>query len=263
MGCIRINKKLNYFPSSFSLQPSIPDSCIVMLRTRKKSQFKEDSEHLRTRDENDIQRVLDENRLEFDRKTTNNLVCYELMTTRFTNETFEQYQRYKNNHQIEGSLYNVAYYLRFNTVKLNVPMIVLEMNNTQNKLMGMGLILNQFQDMNKHDIYTDTNYNRYTYQSKYHISFMEHSHDWKYVEDTKQVKKVIGALETICFFGKTHIKRGTSFTRVPTKLMSKYEYYIVKKSLHEWFKMKYIDACDDENNIISKISWCHDDGFII
>ena len=234
-----------------------------MLRTKKRLQFKEESEHLFTRSKKDIQSVIDENRNEFDRKTTHNLICYELMTTRFTDETFEQYQRYRNNHQIDGSLYNVAYYLRFNTIKLNVPMIVLEMNNTQNKLMGMGLVLNQFQDMNKHDIYTDTNYNRYTYQSNYYISFKEDSPDWKYVPDLKIVRKVICALETVCFFGKTHIKRGTAFTRVPTKLVSKYEYYTIKKSLYEWFRIKYIDTCDDENNIIGKISWCHDDGFII
>ena len=242
---------------------SISYSCMVMLRTKKKTQFKEESEHLCTRNKNDIKTVIDENRTEFDRKTINNLVSYELMTTRFTDETFQQYQRYKNNHQIDGSLYNVAYYLRFNTVKLNVPMIILEMNNTQNKLMGMGLVLNQFQDMNKHDIYTDINYNRYTYQSKYYISFAEYSPDWKYVPDLKTVRKVIFALETVCFFGKTHIKRGAAFTRVPTKLLSKYEYYIVKKILYEWFKIKYVDMCDDENNIIGKISWCHDSGFII
>ena len=149
-----------------------------MLRKKKTVQFKEETELIHLHKDIDRQNIIDENRSEFDRRTMNNLVSYELMTTRFTDETYEQYQRYLANNQIKGALYNVAYYLRFSTVKLNTPMIVLEMNNTQNKLMGMGLVLNQFQDMNKHDIYTDVNYNRYTYQGDYRISFVNDSNDW-------------------------------------------------------------------------------------
>ena len=237
-----------------------------MLRKKKTVQFKEETEFIHLHKDIDRQNIIDENRSEFDRRTMNNLVSYELMTTRFTDETYEQYQRYLANNQIKGALYNVAYYLRFSTVKLNTPMIVLEMNNTQNKLMGMGLVLNQFQDMNKHDIYTDVNYNRYTYQGDYRISFDNDSNDWSYLNNKQSItnmKKIINALELVCFFGKTHIKRGTAFTRVPTKLLSKYEYYIVKKMLFEWFKFKYISTSKNEHNLIMNISWCYDDGFVI
>ena len=98
---------------------------------------------------------------------------YRLLTTRFTNETYEELQRFKENNDLIGkSIFNIPIKLRFTNVSYEYPMIVLEMNNSENELMGMGFIINKTYGMNNsYDIHKNSNYNRYTYKSRFYISF--------------------------------------------------------------------------------------------
>ena len=60
---------------------------------------------------------------------------YRLLTTRFTNETYEELERFKENNNLIGkSLFNIPIKLRFTNVSYEYPMIVLEMNNSENDL---------------------------------------------------------------------------------------------------------------------------------
>ena len=102
-----------------------------------------------------------------------------IVTTRFTNESYEELQRFKENNNLIGtSLFNIPIKLRFTNVSYEYPMIVLEMNNSENKLMGMGFIINKTYGMNNsYNIYTNKNYNRYTYKSRFYISFNKRSNE--------------------------------------------------------------------------------------
>ena len=84
---------------------------------------------------------------------------YRLLTTRFTTETYNDLQRYKENNNITGkSLFNIPIQLRFQNVSCDYPLIILEMNNSENRIMGMGFVLNRPVGMyNRYDVYKDKN----------------------------------------------------------------------------------------------------------
>ena len=85
-------------------------------------------------------------------------------------------------------------------------MFVLEMHNDKNKIQGIGLIKNKNVIGSYHKIYSDGNYNRYTYKSKFRID--RH-------ELTADEKKTIRILDILLFKGSRHLKRGQGIKVVP------------------------------------------------
>ena len=82
---------------------------------------------------------------------------------------------------------------------------VLEMNNDQNKIMGIGLTRNKRDTHQRIRIYRDNPYyNRYIYHSNQRI-------------DAKDVKhqKLLKVLESMVFKGSRHMKRGQGITCIP------------------------------------------------
>jgi hypothetical protein len=147
-----------------------------------------------------------------------------LLTTRFTDETLQINRRYRENQNVAciyGSLLKLSDQLPYE------KLFVLEMNNSQNKLVGIGVITKKFYPREK--LYTDASYNMYTYKGKYHILPEE------------LPEEMIMELEKLLFYGKSHLKRGGSVSRFPEK-WAKPEYI---KTLNEILneKMKY-----NENN---------------
>ena len=66
--------------------------------------------------------------------------AYDIYTTRFTSDTYYQNVRYKQNIEWDGSLYSTML-----TFPVNTPdklLFVLDMNNTTNKIVGIGLVRN-------------------------------------------------------------------------------------------------------------------------
>ena len=113
-------------------------------------------------------------------------------------------------------------------------LFVLEMNNTINKIMGVSIIKTILDKNQNQHIYSDERFNQYIYTSKYHVPLLRRNCDEKkYYLDDGQLKKwsysyvdnipdeFITYLETVlepkCFKGKSHLKRGESFTRFPMK----------------------------------------------
>jgi len=90
-------------------------------------------------------------------KSMTKFVC----TTRFNNITWEENRKYTKDHKVAHCIYGSPYLL-----KKNIPddsiVFVLEMNNDENKIMGVGLIRNH-PICGKHRIYKNGNYNRYAY----------------------------------------------------------------------------------------------------
>lgn len=174
---------------------------------------------------------------------------YRLITTRFTNETLYQLLRFKENHNMnDKSIYNIPIKLRYNNVTYEYPMIVLEMNNSTNKLIGMGFIINKSETNNpNYRIYSDNNYNRYTYKSRFYINFSKDSKDYlDFIKNNNHNKNIIKKLENICFCGKGHLKRGSSFMAVPNKHVTSN----IHNSLMELFLKKYESNKKDYNLLI-------------
>jgi phage gp16-like protein len=88
-------------------------------------------------------------------------------------------------------------------------MFVLEMNNSINKIEGIGLVRN-VAVAGKHRIYEDDNYNRYAYLGKTRISRDNM---------TKEEDALIRMLESHCFKGATHQKRGQGINFFPPNVL--------------------------------------------
>ena len=85
------------------------------------------------------------------------------------------------------------------------------MNNSTNHIEGVGVIRNYANIDQPPWIYANNNYNRYIYQGDYR---MDREAIARYDPD------LVETIETICFKGKTHLKRGSGLTLVPKKLLT-------------------------------------------
>tara|TARA_Y100000389_G_scaffold170045_1_gene176786 strand:+ start:6496 stop:6969 length:474 start_codon:yes stop_codon:yes gene_type:complete len=128
-----------------------------------------------------------------------------IATTRFNTKTWDENERWREKHKWKGCIYGTPTKTKDELMPMGL-MVILEMYNDENKIMGLGLVRNAV-IINKHyKIYSEGNYNRYTYMSKYRI-------DRKSM--TEEEKKVINKIEILLFTGSHHLKRGQGITAVP------------------------------------------------
>ena len=111
---------------------------------------------------------------------------------------------------------------------LDSNVFVIEMNNSKNKIEGIGLIRNKTHIDKYYKIYHEGNYNRYIYRGKYYLN-----RDKLLFLDEELVK----IFDYILFKEKTHLKRGSGFTSIPEKLLnhSICENINIKRRLRELF----------------------------
>ena len=134
-----------------------------------------------------------------------------LATSRFTNDTWSE------NRKFCESFKNKTAYCCPIPISVKIPpdvlIGVLEMNNDTNRIIGIGLIPNKTYP--KTWIYEHGNYNRNTYIGKRRI---ERS------EMTESEEKIMELLDSYCFKGNGHLKRGQGITSFPIKyLFDSYE----------------------------------------
>jgi hypothetical protein len=131
-----------------------------------------------------------------------------LLSTRFNDETWDQnkeYRKKKNISCLYGSVQELSRKITYNSV-----VFVVEMNNSKNRIEGIGLIRNRPVYDKYYKVYTNGNYNRYIYISNYHIdreTLLIHN------------KNIVDALDYVLFKEKTHMKRGDGHTTIPEKLL--------------------------------------------
>jgi hypothetical protein len=130
-----------------------------------------------------------------------------ILTSRFNNDTFYENTVYRNNHSNVGCIYCSPV-----TVSKKVPidniMFVLEMNNSVNKIMGIGLVKNH-PICGKYKVYNSGNYNRYVYWGKNRIDRSEM---------LEEEEKIMQALDILCFKGYHHSKRGQGLRLFPLNM---------------------------------------------
>jgi hypothetical protein len=94
---------------------------------------------------------------------------------------------------------------------LDALVFVIEMNNSLNKIEGIGLVRNKAIVNKGYKIHSERNYNRYIFNGKYRIGR----------EELERINPKINIiLDYILFKEKTHLKRGIGFTTVPEKLLN-------------------------------------------
>jgi len=119
-----------------------------------------------------------------------------IVTTRFTNETWDENrvycEKYKNQLQCA---YGVPLQTN-NDLTTDDVLFVLEMNNEENKIMGIGMVKNQALFRSSiYNIYSNQDYNRYVYLGKNRIDRNEMN------EEEENICKVF---DILCFTGKRH-----------------------------------------------------------
>lgn len=135
------------------------------------------------------------------------------MVTRFNNDTWLENSRWRETVDHTGCIYNTPVYIRDSIPQL-IKLYVIEMNNESNQVMGIGRIINRVYADKKYIIYSDRNYNRYTYQGKQRIN------------RDQILEKDLDLLEKRLFKGKNHLKRGQGVTQVPVDVSIKYLSYV-------------------------------------
>ena len=136
------------------------------------------------------------------------------------------------------------------------------MNNTINKIVGIGMIKN-FKSKNQDiQIYNDASLNNHIYTSSFHVQLIDPIRINNYSRSSLSKNKVLDIYcENIpsefvdlmedeiipnCFFGKGHIKRGGGFTRYPMK----FQQPDILKKLIKLFIV--LNPNDFNNSIIKK-----------
>lgn len=133
-----------------------------------------------------------------------------IMTTRFSNETWSENRDYINRNNSIGCIYCSPDPIR-SDIAINSVMFILEMNNSNNRIMGIGMVRNHAV-CGKYKIYSKENYNRYVYAGTIRIDRDE-------LNDEEE--EIIGIFEGLCFKGSKHMKRGQGIKAFPLEILFK------------------------------------------
>lgn len=155
-------------------------------------------------------------------------------TTRFNNETWAENVAFRAKYDYTGCIYGSPNQLSCRIDK-NAVLFVIEMNNSNNKIEGIGVIRN----INRHDkyycVYNTGNFNRYTFVGKYRIDraiLLEKNSD------------LVRKLDFALFKGKSHCKRSDSITLFPQKILRDLQDEIdIAKEIKTIF-MKKFEICE-------------------
>ena len=141
-----------------------------------------------------------------------------ILCTRFNNETYAENQRCRERTGIK------CIYAEQKSISNYLPectYFVIEMNNSTNEIMGIGVIENKLQEKMK--VYENP-YNRYVYKGDMHIPISSIN------------SQIVEELENILFYGKGHSKRGSGLSMFPRKRLKPEfirEFISVRNSLQQ------------------------------
>ena len=147
--------------------------------------------------------------------------------TRFTNETFYENVNYRKTNNIEDKyIYNCPVKIS-EVIPEECGIMLLEMNNSANKIMGLSYVKNKIVGIRKYNIYKNKNYNRYCYETSSRIDVMNMSED---------EKNIIQFFEILCFTSKKHMKRGSGISCLNNQMWKKCDKIIdIKKFIKNMF----------------------------
>lgn len=147
---------------------------------------------------------------------------FDIYTTRFTSETYEENRAYKQNKLdgFKGSLYSTTLPFPVNA-SLSKYFFVLDMNNTTNKLMGIGFVKNILAKEQNIRVHRRQGFNLNIFKSDFYISLDSLDSLDSVDKGGRSLWKTFLAkeFESYLFYGKSNMKRGGAFTRFPLKKM--------------------------------------------
>jgi len=140
-----------------------------------------------------------------------------IMTTRFNTQTINE------NREFREKINKQCVYATSEPVSQAISpgdiMMVLEMNNDTNTIVGIGLLKNKGY-FNQHHIYSDPKYNQFSYLGNNHIDR---------TCMTTEEEQIMKVFDNLCFKGSGHLKRLRGIKSFPSH------------KLHNIYKMLNID----------------------
>lgn len=133
---------------------------------------------------------------------------YAVVTSRFNNQTRDANYAYRIKKGFP-CMYCTPLELS-PKISYYTPVFVIEMNNSTNKIEGIGFIKNKPESKKYYKVHTDGNTNRFTYIGKY---FMDRS----LIDEYNPL--LANILDKILFKGYSHSKRGTGLTLLPENVI--------------------------------------------
>ena len=162
-----------------------------------------------------------------------------IASTRFNNDTYEENIAYRKKTGI-SVIYGTSIRIQ-EKYDVGTLMFVAEMNNDENQIEGIGLIRNTLVYDKKHNIYINSDYNRYLYKGDYWISR-------KTILDNDE--EIIKICDTVLFKGKSHLKRVSGISVLTKQLFTNWDYKLsVLKNKIRLLFIK-IHSLNGPNNIL-------------
>jgi hypothetical protein len=182
---------------------------------------------------------------------------FHLASTRFNNATLSENMAYREKMastsaeavvKEASAVYYGSLIKVHKKISVGAFMFVFEMNNDTNQIEGISLVRNTLVLDKKHRIYSNDDYNRYTYKGIHWIS-------------RKQIMELdSGLVETfdrILFKGKTHMKRACGITVLNEKLMTTWsmDLNVEKEKVRRIFLQKDLSDISEiqEPELISEV----------
>ena len=135
----------------------------------------------------------------------------------FNNKTYDENMGYRNNKYNKKVIYGSMLKIReiYPTESL---IFIAEMNNSENKIEGIGLIKNILVYNKKHKIHENNEYNRYIYQGKYWLSRTQ-------ILDVDF--EILNIFDDILFKGKSHLKNRIGIRIITDNLFIHWVYDLI------------------------------------
>ena len=127
--------------------------------------------------------------------------------TRFNDTTYRENREWCRKNDYTGTIYGSPMRIS-EKISPDAELYVLEMNNSTNRIMGIGYIMPGRNTIKRAKIYRDNNYNRFIYNSSRRIDL---ENDYVSI---KLIKLII-SLEKALFYGSRHCKRGQGIQLLP------------------------------------------------
>lgn len=128
--------------------------------------------------------------------------------TRFSDRTWKENKAWREKQSYPGCVYNSPATVA-GGIAIDNPIFVVEMNNSQRKILGVGLIQNRVRPK-RVKVYEDDFYNRYTYYSKFRIDRADFAGN---------DERILTVLEEIIFYGSGHLQRGRGIQKLPAEIL--------------------------------------------
>ena len=157
----------------------------------------------------------------------------ELFSIRYFDDQYRELYDWKNTNGYEKkAIYGCSIRIK-EQVNINKFIYVIEMDNTNNRILGISRIKNRVWRDKIYNIHQHRRYNRIIYRGKYRIDCSDFMDEELYF---------IHILEDIMFYGKDHIKRGRGIQELPTFMQDIRDYK--KYEVTEKINLKKYDNKD-------------------